>query len=64
MELVQYENGKRYIHGKSESVSKLIDFFYKYRKHLGYMTIEDTTDNNRTLATLGSPNVNHYAIAD
>lgn len=61
MELVQYKQGKRYIHGKSETVSSLIEFYYKYRKQHGYMTIEDTSDNNRTLATLGSPNVNHNA---
>ena len=52
MELVQYTNGKRYIHGASNNVSKLIAFYYKYRKHYGKMTIEDTSDNNRTLATM------------
>ena len=52
LELVQYTNGKRLIHGASDSVSKLIEFFYKYRQHYGKMTIEDASDNNRTLATM------------
>ena len=56
LELVQYTNGKRLIHGAGNSVSKLIEFYYKYRKHYGKMTIEDASDNNRTLATMdGNP---------
>ena len=52
LELVQYKNGKRLIHGASDNVSELIEFFYKYRKHYGKMTIEDASDNNKTLATM------------
>ena len=52
LELVQYTNGKRLIHGASDSVSELIEFYYKYRKQYGKMTIEDASDNNRTLATM------------
>ena len=56
LELVQYTNGKRLIHGASDSVSELIEFFYKYRKHYGKMTIEDASDSNKTLATMdGKP---------
>ena len=52
LELVQYTDGKRLIHGASDNVSKLIEFFYKYRAHHGAMTVEDASDNNRTLATM------------
>ena len=52
LELVQYTNGKRLIHGASDNVSKLIEFYYKYRKQYGKMTIEDASDNNKTLATM------------
>ena len=52
LELVQYTNGKRLIHGARDSVSELIEFYYKYRKQYGKMTIEDASDNNRTLATM------------
>lgn len=56
MELVQYTNGKRLIHGVSDNVSELIEYFYKYRQLYGRMTVEDTSDNNRTLATMdGKP---------
>ena len=54
LELVQYTNGKRLIHGAGDNVSKLIKFYYKHRAHRGAMTIEDASDNNRTLATSNS----------
>ena len=52
LELVQYTAGKRLIHGAGDNVSELIEFFYKYREHYGKMTIEDASDNNKTLATM------------
>jgi len=50
--LIQYKDGKRFIHGVSDSVSELVQFYFDYRKQHGYMTIEDEDCN--TLATFGS----------
>ena len=52
LELIQYTNGKRLIHGAGDNVSELIKYYYKHRAHYGKMTIEDASDNNRTLATM------------
>lgn len=54
-ELIQIEGGITYIHGVGDSVSELIAFYYKCRKHFGHMVVIDTGDGDRVLATLGSP---------
>ena len=50
--LIQMENNKMLIHGIDESVSKLIAYYYKWRKQYGYMEVHD--DQGNVLATLGS----------
>jgi hypothetical protein len=54
MVLVQIDKGVMYIHGVSDNVSSLIDLYFKYRKHFGYMEVMDDNDNYKVLATLGS----------
>jgi hypothetical protein len=53
MQLVQYKQNKRYVHGVADSVSELVEFYYKWQKQHGSMVIEDTTDNYKILVTLG-----------
>lgn len=53
--LIQIDGDITYIHGISDSVSELIAFYYRCRKHFGYMVVIDTSDGDRGLATLGSP---------
>jgi len=55
MKLIQTKKNKVYVHGISDSVSELIAFYYKQRKHLGYMEVVD--DTGHRLATMGSKGV-------
>lgn len=54
MQLIQYKRNKRYIHGAADTVTELVNYYYKYCKHHGSMTIEDDTDNCKTLVTFGN----------
>ena len=54
--LQQWVNSSRLdIHGIGDSVSELIEYYYKWRKDFGYMEIVDK--DNKILATLGSKGV-------
>ena len=52
--LINVENNVTKVHGVFNRVSEAIDFYYRNRKHFGYMEVVDTSDNNKVLATLSS----------
>ena len=52
LRLIQVKNDKQLIHGVSDNVSELIQFYYDNRKQHGYMEVLD--ENDKTIVTFGS----------